>query len=251
MDKRRIASSPGRARVGPTRPGWVPFVGWLLASGLAVYIAIQKITAGEGRGQVAADRVNVGPTMEVPPASAYPGATPDRYLYPTWQHNASADAVAPPASRPTTAAKATSGLPSTAAQTPSTPGSAATPAQVQQHQSTPEPRYGLDAERDKAAFLRPALDRLVQDRDRLATLEADYGGDCEGEVYPRGDRSKPPVRLSDTPACERKESTIHDLQSSLWRECAAVKEEARKGRVIPGILRELVAARTLEHCVQP
>jgi hypothetical protein len=41
------------------------------------------------------------------------------------------------------------------------------------------------------------------------------------------------------------------MQDSLSGGCAAVRDAARRGSILPGILRELAAARGLEQCLNP
>ena len=83
----------------------------------------------------------------------------------------------------------------------------------------------------------------------MTTLREQYEVDCWGSMASGPDDAS--IALSGTPACQRLESTIKDLEDSLSRGCAQAKEAAHRGRVLPGILRELVAARGLEQCVAP
>ena len=122
-------------------------------------------------------------------------------------------------------------------------------AHVPIEEPTFEARTGLDAERDKAWFLWPALDRVVSERARIPVLEEEYKRDCSGFIFTPG--LSRPVALSTTPACQSKEFSIKGMQQSMLTQCAAIKDSAHKARVLPGILRDLARARGLEQCISP
>ncbi len=241
-----------RRPVGPQRPKPRPAggsksrrllasAGWLAAGVLAVYVAIDKWHMPAPSGELPPAQVSIPPTKAPSVEAPQPTPTADPYLYPTWS--------SAPSLAPAEGVKGALQTPAPPPQSPPTQDVTPVPAQVPVPQPTPEALYGLDAEREKAAFLLPELDRLVRDRQRLAALEEAYKRDCWGFVGGGGESV--PLQLSGTPACQRLESTIKGIQDSLSGGCAAVKDAAKRGRILPGILRELAAARGLEQCLNP
>ena len=224
---------------------WLAPAGWLVAGLLAVYVSIDKLHPARSSG---GPPLAPAPSTTAPPVeSPSPTPTLHPYLYPQWEPTPSP----PPRAGSGSASEAPNGvLPGPAPVLEPTPpadaGAARGPGAPAK--PTPESRYGLDGERDKAAFLLPALDRLVHDRKRLAALEERYKVDCWGSV-PSARPDDAPLVLSGTPACQRQETTIKELQDSLSRGCAGAREAAHRGGILPGILRELAAARGLEECL--
>ncbi len=102
-------------------------------------------------------------------------------------------------------------------------------AQAPLQEPTPEARCGLDAQRDKAsAFLLPSLDRLLQEPERLAALEAAYKRDCWGFLNTPLGGDDTPVQLSGTPACLSQESTIKGIQTRLCNSAPQLKTQPRR-----------------------
>lgn len=250
MDRRPVAPQRPipRPAGGSKRRRWLASAGWLAAGLLAVYVAIDRFHPTAPSGELPPVQVSVAPTIAPSVKPPPPTPTADPYLYPTWRSTPSL-APAEGSGGTTQGTEGALETPASPLQPLPTQDVAPVPAQVPVPEPTPEARYGLDAEREKAAFLLPALDRLVQDRERLAALEEAYKRDCWGFVG--GGAESVPLQLSGTPACQSLESTINGIHNSLSGGCAAVKDAAHKGRVPPGILRELVAARGLDSCVNP
>ena len=131
--------------------------------------------------------------------------------------------------------------------------------------ATPEPtpvppaeevRTGLDGERDRAAFLKPRLEEMAQGARRLKGLRSDYDQACAGEMIvtykdESGQGQTGSIRKAETPECVSRAGVISGLQDGLKKEGAELEEVARRARVLPGILRELVAAYALEGYMNP
>jgi hypothetical protein len=249
MNNRAAAPQRGRPRPaeGSKFRRLSAFLGWLVAGLLVIYLAIDKLHPASSSGEPPSAPTAAPPSTALPAEPAESRPTPHPYLYPTWKSTPSLSAVhgSPTGAQNTHGPRET---PRPAPTSPSSPDVAPTHSLSPGPESTPHPLSGLDAEREKAAFLVPALDRLVQDRDRLATLEGAYKRDCWGASGSIGSPESR-MQLSGTPACLSHESMIKELQSSLSRECAAAKDAAHKGGVLPGILRELAGARGLEQCL--
>jgi hypothetical protein len=117
---------------------------------------------------------------------------------------------------------------------------------------SPEPRSGMDAERDRAGFLIPRFERMARGVQNLEALQREYQQLCTGTIeVTDGDGNAGTVSLSATPACVRRDSEISALQAELTKEGRDIEEASRRAAVLPGILRELVAKYRLSNYLNP